>query len=345
MRLVSPLLKRAVYPTLHRIGWLDYTMPPGGYAVVNYHGVVPADYSTTDIFLDGNLVSLEVLRQQLQFLKTHYHVVHPEEFRAWVEHGTSLPSRAVLVTCDDGLVNNLTDMLPVLRSEGASCLFFVTGASCGNSPGMLWYEELYHLMRTGPLGKAVLQLPLDEDDSPSSETFQSLWWSTVRRASRMDARTRATWMDLARSEAGWTERLCSEQRHRFLSIAELTQLSEAGMSIGAHTLSHPVLSLCNEEEVRREIQQSKMDLERALGRTVWAFAYPFGNPSTMGERERRLAREAGFACAFLNVERWDAAPSDAFALPRIHISQDTTLPEFAAHLSGIHTRLRRVVGG
>jgi peptidoglycan/xylan/chitin deacetylase (PgdA/CDA1 family) len=161
----------------------------------------------------------------------------------------------------------------------------------------------------------------------------------------MDAKTRAMWMDLARSEAGWTERLCSERRHRFLSIAELTQLSEAGMSIGAHTLTHPVLSLCNQEEVRREIQQSKMDLERALGRTVWAFAYPFGDPSTMGEREKRLAREAGFACAFVNVERWDAAHSDAFALPRIHISRDTTLPEFAAHVSGIHARLRRVVGG
>src|SRR4029077_5557375 len=111
MRLVSPLLKRAVYPTLHHIGWLHHTMPPGGYAVVNYHGVLPADYSTADNFLDGNLVSPEVLRQQLQLLKAHYHVVHPEEFRAWVEQGTSLPSRAVLVTCDDGLVNNLTDML------------------------------------------------------------------------------------------------------------------------------------------------------------------------------------------------------------------------------------------
>jgi peptidoglycan/xylan/chitin deacetylase (PgdA/CDA1 family) len=345
MRLVSPLLKRAVYPTLHHIGWLGHTMPPGGYAVVNYHGVLPADYSGADIFLDGNLVRPEVLRQQLQFLKAHYQVVHPEEFRAWVEEGTSLPPRAVLVTCDDGLVNNLTNMLPVLQSECVSCLFFVTGASCADNPGMLWYEELYRVMRAGPLSKATLQLPLDEGDSPSSETFQSAWWSTVRRASRWDAKTRAAWMDLAHSESGSPQSLGFERHHRLLRISELRQLAEAGMSIGAHTLSHPVLSLCNEEEARREIRQSKIDLERALGRTVWAFAYPFGNPSTMGEREMRLAREAGFACAFLNVERWDAAHSDAFALPRIHVSQDTTLPEFAAHLSGIHTWLRRVVGG
>jgi hypothetical protein len=64
----------------------------------------------------------------------------------------------------------------------------------------------------------------------------------------------------------------------------------------------------------------------------------------MGEREVRLAREAGFACAFLNVEHWHAGPADSFALPRIHVTANTTLPEFAAHLSGLHTRLQRAVG-
>ena len=344
MRLVSPLLKHAVYPALHHTGWLDHIMPPGGYAVVNYHGVVPTDHSTAEIFLDGNLVTPEAFRQQLQFLKAHYYVIHPEDFRAWIEQGQPLPPRAVLVTCDDGLVNMLTDMLPVLQSESVPCLFFVTGASCGDNPGMLWYEELYHLMRTTPL-EPNSQLPLEEGVSASSESFQARWWSTVRRASRLDARARAAWMDLMRDQCGPTQVLDSERRWRLLSIAELRQLAEAGMSIGAHTLSHPVLSLSSEEEARREIQESKIELEHALGRSVWAFAYPFGNPSTMGEREVRLAQEAGFACAFLNVEHWGTARSDPFALPRTHVSRDTALPEFAAHLSGLHTRLQRMVGG
>ncbi len=116
------------------------------------------------------------------------------------------------------------------------------------------------------------------------------------------------------------------------------------MSIGAHTLSHPVLSLCSDEEARREIQESKIILERALGQAAWAFAYPFGNPSTMGERELLLAREAGFACAFLNVEHWGSEPANRFALPRTHVTSNTTLPEFAAHLSGLHARLQRALG-
>ena len=174
MRFVSPLLKHAVYPALHHTGCLDRIAPVGGCSVVNYHGVVPADHSSDDTLLDGNLVHPEVFRQQLQFLKSHYHLVHPNDFRAWIEQGKPLPPRAVLVTCDDGLVNTLTDMLPVLQSEGISCLFLVTAYSCSNDPGMLWYEELYHLMRTKPLADSDLPLSAEDSaESTSSMSFQS----------------------------------------------------------------------------------------------------------------------------------------------------------------------------
>ena len=348
MRLVSPLLKHAVYPALHQIGWLDHIMPPGGYAVVNYHGVVPSDHSVAEISLDGNLLDAnlvrpEILRRQLQFLKAHYNVVRPEDFRAWIEQGRQLPPRAVLVTCDDGLLNTLTDMLPVLQSEGIPCLFFVTGASCSDKPGMLWYEELYHLMRARPLDGLDIQLPVEEDEE-SSGNFQGRWWSMVRRASRLDATARADWMGQVRTHCGGTQKFHSEKRWRLLNMSELRELAEAGMTVGAHTLSHPVLSLCGEEEARREIRESKNDIERVLGRSVWAFAYPFGNASTIGERELGLAQEARFACAFLNVEHWGTGAANPFALPRIHVTANTTLPEFAAHMSGLHARLQRAVG-
>jgi peptidoglycan/xylan/chitin deacetylase (PgdA/CDA1 family) len=345
MRLVSPLLKHAVYPALHHVGWLDRIMPPNGYAVVNYHGVTSSDHSNLDLFLDGNLVNAGTLRRQLQFLKSHYHIIHPDDFRAWIERGAPLPPRAVLVTCDDGLLNTLTDMLPVLQSENVPCLFFVTGASCGDSPGMLWYEELYRLMRIKPLCGA-LQLQADQSsDFASSENFQVCWWKTVREASRLEAGDRAEWVRRVRGYCGPIQLTDSERRWRLLNRDELRRLANAGMTIGAHSLTHPVLSLCSEDEARREIHQSKIDLERALGRPIWAFAYPFGNASTMGERELRLAREAGFACAFLNVEHWSDGPLNPYALTRTHVTLPTKLPELAAHLSGLHLRLQRAVSG
>jgi peptidoglycan/xylan/chitin deacetylase (PgdA/CDA1 family) len=348
MRVVSPLLKRVVYPALHHSGCLSRIPPPGGYAVVNYHGVTPSDHEASEPFLDGNLIEPAVFRQQLQFLKTHYDVIRPEDFRDWIEHGKPLPPRAILLTCDDGLVNTLTDMLPILQSEGLSCLFFVLAASCGNHPGMLWYDELYHLMRSRSLADSDL-LPAETGTNgvrtnSSAETFQARWWGTVRSASRLSAGQRAEWMRQIRSRCGPLQTLRSERRWRLLTVYELRQLAQSGMTIGAHTLSHPVLSLCTDDDALREIQQSKLDLERSIGQPVWAFAYPFGNPAAVGEREVRLAEQAGFSCAFLNVEHWDAEFPAPFTIPRIHVNYDMTLPEFAAHLSGLHTRLQRAVG-
>jgi peptidoglycan/xylan/chitin deacetylase (PgdA/CDA1 family) len=102
--------------------------------------------------------------------------------------------------------------------------------------------------------------------------------------------------------------------------------------------------LCSEEEAFREIKQSKVDIERAVGKPVWAFAYPFGNPATMGEREIRLAQDAGYSCAFLNVESWGSGSAHPFQLPRTHVTRNTTVAELAAHLSGLHSRLQRGFG-
>ena len=258
MRLVSPLLKRAVYPALHYSGVLGHITPLNHYAVVNYHGVVPSDHSIRERFLDGNLVQPKVFRQQLQFLKSHYNVIHPEDFRAWVEQGRRPLARSVLLTCDDGLLNALTEMVPILRSEGVSCLFFVTSSSCSDHPGMLWYEELYLLMRNRPLTATDLQL-VDEEaaKSHSRESFQAQWWNTVKRASRLDAGTRAEWVDRVRNHCGSVQQSLPERRWRLMNIAELKQLTEQGMSIGAHTRTHPILSLCSVDEARREILESR----------------------------------------------------------------------------------------
>jgi peptidoglycan/xylan/chitin deacetylase (PgdA/CDA1 family) len=343
MRLVSPLLKRAVYPTLHRTGYLRWVTPLRGHSVINYHGVLPSNYASAEPFLDGNLVRVSALREQLQYLKSQYHVLDPEEFRFCLEQGKPVPSRSVLITCDDGLLNTLTDMLQVLREEEVQCLFFVTTASCNAAQQMLWYEEVYLLLRNCSWSaEAVRMLPREEMES-FKHSFQSGWWNVVRRASQMTAETRAAWMDDVRKECG-NVGPASEERWRLLNARELRELAHAGMSIGAHTRTHPVLSLSDEEEARREIRDCKNELEQMLGRPVWALAYPFGNPATMGDREFRLAREAGYVCAFLNVEQWPGQETNLHALPRTHVTSDMTLAELAAHLSGVHARLQRVVG-
>jgi len=351
MRLISGILRRAVYPVLGRTGY--FRSQAAALSVVTYHGVLPRGYRSSDPFLDDPLLDVESLRAQLRLLKRHYRVISPDEFLRWLQGIEDLPPRSVLLTCDDGLVNNLTTMLPVLQEEQLQCLFFVTGKSASDSPGILWYVDLYRMLmkvrgRRDPAlwkGTAIPAIPAFLHER------RATWHRLMKALSVLDASTReeflgdasATW-GVERCAASDGEDRVLQERFRLLSAAELKQLSNAGMTIGAHTMSHPMLSAQPRETAQAEIGDCRGALQACVGRPIWALAYPFGDPSSVGEREYELAKSAGYECAFVNVTH----PMDRnapFSLPRVHITATMSLPVFEAHVSGFHSLAQRKLRG
>ncbi len=353
MRFVSPALKQFVFPALSRSGFLRCTAGAGP-AVVTYHGVFPAGYEIRNVALDGNLVHADSLRCQLRLLTRRYHVISPEDFLRWSEGKLSLPPRSILLTCDDALRNTLTEMVPVLQELGVSCLFFATGASVDETPSMLWYEELYLMLLDA--SQPIIRLPEGgvSIGSIAPKEKHSCWWSLVEWLSQFDRELRRRFLDQVRDQLklpdNWRERLVENStlaaRFLTLDLAGLQQLAAAGMSIGAHSLSHPILSRAPEDLAWREISESRAVLEKALGQTVWAFGYPFGNANTVTGRDLRLAERAGFRCAFMNAGGGFGAKINRFAVPRVHVTADMNLAEFEAHAVGFYRTLRkRLLGG
>jgi peptidoglycan/xylan/chitin deacetylase (PgdA/CDA1 family) len=113
------------------------------------------------------------------------------------------------------------------------------------------------------------------------------------------------------------------------------------MFVGAHTLSHPVLAQAPADVAWSEIAESRKALEAALGKPVWAMAYPFGDAASAGVREFEMTERAGYKCAFLNCGGGFPASIPRFAIPRVHVTSDITLGEFEAHISGFHEDLKQ----
>lgn len=343
MRLASPFLRKVVYPGLSRTGYLRLPVT-GGPRVLTYHGILPEAYGS-DQNIDGNLVTPEKFRQHLAFLKEHYQVICPEEFLAWCEKEHALPDRAVLLTCDDGLRNHLTCMLPILQEFDVSCLFFVTGQSLASSPAMLWHEELFLAIVGG--NDSEVEIPeIGNVRLTTQSSKRDLWRSLVTRISSLPRDARAQILARIKAQLGdepIDQCKQSNLRDRFhlLQVDELRQLLDAGMSIGAHTISHPRLSGLPRESAWQEISQIRNSLELALDRPIWAFAYPFGDLNSVSDRERKLAEDAGYSCAFLNVSADWVGQKSGFAIPRIHITGSMKMPEFEAQVSGFHRFLQR----
>ena len=347
MRIVGSLLRRAVYPSMAAAGIFRRTRA-AGLATVTYHGVLPPGYEPIDAALDGNLITAETLRRQLCLLKKSYNVISPADFLAWREGRFALPERAVLLTCDDGLLNCLTDMLPVLQKAGLRCLFFITGASVLETRSTLWYEDLFlALLRAPAAGFEVsFEGVLLVGELGSREQRRSTWWRTVKQLSQFTADERRKFLRIVQSniqaERGpILQGSVASRRFELLTLPELRQLASAGMTIGAHTESHPMLSQASQQLLRDEVLGCKTKLESALGKPVWAQAYPFGDPESVNSSVLQITQEAGFKAAFVNFGGGLGADLPPFALPRVHVTAKMGLAEFEAQISGFHTRWQR----
>ncbi len=353
MKAVSPLLKRVVYPSLAKSGYLRRrsTDEP---VVVTYHGVFPPNYKGVDANLDGGLVESKSLRRQLRLLKANYNIISPPEFLLWCRSEHQLPPRSVLLTCDDGLQNTLTVMLPVLKELDLSCLFFITGGSLGEKPTMLWHEELYLIFLAAPDSMRVDIPEVDVIATPRGTAEKRYVWSDlIKKLSRFDAGTRAGILQRVAAQLklpnDWRSIYLDEKalggRFRLLTLPELRELLSADMSIGGHTLSHPMLSQLPAQAAWPEIMEIRQGLQQALSCEVWAFAYPFGDPGSITRGNVEMVQLAGFDCAFMNVEDKVGGEILRLAFPRIHVTRDMSLSEFEAHVSGFYQALRtRLLG-
>jgi len=346
MRIISPLLKHVVYPGLSRSGYLRRSAR-GGPVVLTYHGILPQGYAAHDSALDGHLITADAFRRQLRLLKSNYNVISPEQFLIWCKGELELPPRAVLLTCDDGLLNTLTDMLPIMRELDVTFLIFVTGASLSDQSSILWYEQLYlWFIEAGE--KFSLRVPWVPEVRQVQGRAQilSLWQELIRQLSALDVGSRSQGLQEVRTQLGishgWESEYAQNEAKRcrffMLNVTELRKLTNAGMTIGAHTLTHPMLSQLPEDLAFQEISQSRAQLGQALGREVWALAFPFGGPDAVSGRESELARRAGFKCAFVNME--SNTCDNRFGFPRIHVSAGMNIAEFEAHVSGFYRSIR-----
>lgn len=113
---------------------------------------------------------------------------------------------------------------------------------------------------------------------------------------------------------------------QIMDAQTIRDLSRQGVTFGPHTLSHPRLSRLNDEEVEREVRESKLRMDAILDRPTEFFCYPYGD---YDDRVRVVVRQAGFRGA-LSCIRGSAYPGreDPYQIPRKAISYGDTLAGF-----------------
>jgi len=127
---------------------------------------------------------------------------------------------------------------------------------------------------------------------------------------------------------------------RRLTDAEIRELAAAGVEIGSHAVSHRPLSAMHEEEIRRELADSKRELERVTGAPVRHFAVP---ANWYDDRVLRIARETGYEAVFCSRPGTVRHGAGAFGIARVNVEGGLDLEGFARALSPVGIAQRRLV--
>lgn len=267
----------------------------------------------TPEFLDATLT---LIRAQ------GYDLVSLDEALARLAAGRS-PRFFVALAFDDGYRDNVEHAWPVLAKHGVPWTLFVTPGFADRT-ARLWWLELEEAIRALP--RIELALPDGPfampaaTDAEKSAAFARLYWRLRKQPEAiLLTRISALAAQAGIDPAALVEREC-------LPWETLRALAGApGVTIGAHTLTHPMLAKHPAEFARREIVESKARLEAELGIPIRHFAYPVGDRTSAGPREFGMAREAGFAAAVTT------RPGHIFAEHAAHLH---ALPRVS--LNGLH---------
>lgn len=279
--------------------------PSARLSILIYHRVLPAPDPMRPYEVD-----IHLFRRQMSLIADNCHVLAlPEAIRRL--HEDSLPPRSVCITFDDGYRDNAEIALPILREFGLSATFFIATAYLDD--GIMFNDAVIEGIRNyrhdtlDLTHRGLGSYPL-ADEASKLDTIDRLL-PQVKYLPREQRLSVAQEIADNSSPAPPADLMMTRD--------QVLHMRDNGMTIGAHTRTHPILTRISDEDAMADISRGKDDLESILGQSVGMFAYPNGRAGQdYDERHVDMVRKAGFEAAVSTNPGVSAKSTDVYQLAR-----------------------------
>lgn len=281
--------------------------------ILTYHRV---DYPERLPYLSPALNSAtpEGFESQMRLLAEHYCVVSAQQVLDYFTNGTPLPERAAMVTFDDAYADFAEYAWPILKRYNLPVTLFVPTAFPDQPERVFWWDRIY---------AALSQTPLEHIDTPQVARVRI---SQPGERKRTFKQLREYAKSLPHDDMlRWVDTFCEALGAPFpapnpvLGWDALRRLASDGVSLGAHTRTHPLLNRITPDAARDEILGSLHDLQQQVGDAIKMLAYPAGG---LDDRVVNVLRDEGFELAF-TTERGinNLRTSDRLRLKRLNVGR------------------------
>ena len=293
--------------------------------------------------------------EQMSVLRKCFRVVPLQQLVKQIRGGERT-ANTVAISFDDGYADNLLHAKPLLERHDVPATVFIASDYVGGR-ATFWWDELESILLGNDALPQKLRLAIDgqlffwdlgEDAlhvDPSHEPGQwhvecgtmpsrrhRIYQALHQVLYTMSADKRDALLGKLRAWAGRSQQ--PRESHRTMTHSELASLAQCPLvEIGAHTATHPALSMLPPHQQDAEIRDGKIRLEQMIGRETNSFAYPYGSLTSFNDTTSRLVQAAGFSLACTTFTDSVRAGCDAFQLPRLPV-RNWNGEEFERYLTG-----------
>jgi peptidoglycan/xylan/chitin deacetylase (PgdA/CDA1 family) len=300
--------------------------------VLAYHRI--ADVSLPEFvgFQPNVSATPQMFDRQMAYVRQHFSVIDVAALEAFIEKGTALPPRPLLITFDDGYYDNYAAAYPILRKYDLPAVIFLA-TSRMEDPSALWWDRCAEYFRRTMLSAADLPIIGQQAFTTPAEKEAAGDRFIAAIKALPDEQKQQAVADL-RVALGVDEL----DVRLFMNWDQVRELVANRVACLPHTVTHPILTRIPEQAMREQIFASRDAVVQQTGQQVATFAYTNGMPGDYNAATFRALRDAGFKAAVTlspGPVRPETARRYPYQIPRIFLSHRDTFEIFLMKVMGV----------
>lgn len=242
-------------------------------------------------------LDIKDFREQLEFFKENFNVVTMEQVIDCWNSGKELPSNALILTFDDGYIDNFNVAFPILQEFGFQGSFFIPGKTFTENK-LLDVNKIHYVLASANNIKEVMDDLIQElnkarykgHDLPSNQALIDKYAVSSRFDDKETIFVKRV-LQTAIPEYLRNE-ITSSLFEKYVSVSEeefsknlymnrdqIKLMKNKGMFIGLHGYDHYWLGELSELEMKNDIDKMLNVMEEFIDIDSWVLNYPYGNYS------------------------------------------------------------------
>lgn len=253
--------------------------------ILMYHRIAPSS-------VDG-AIGVDQFRQQMKTIKREFNPVSLDALIS-ANYRNEVPENAVAITFDDGYADFYQYAFPVIKEEGLPCTLFVT---TGFVSGELWLWPDRLRFCVDQTARDRVSFPELNQTLSISEDRHSAWNTLADYCLTLSNTDKSEFIERVADQLNVVLPTSAPSQYKGLTWDQVREITHAGVEIGSHSFSHPILTSLDQSGLQCELSKSRETIERETGQLVKGFCYPNGQPIDFDERVKTAVRAAGYEYA------------------------------------------------